>query len=105
MSQKDTELKALRESSLGLAHKVEELQGTLNDPQFLHVMGAFYVREFLNDAMELFPDRAEALKEASREFISSHLKLAPPSPVAAPDSLVAEDQDVPNDEVPGGVDP
>ena len=105
MSQKEAELKASQESSLGLAQKVEELQGTLNDPQFLHAMGAFYVREFLNDAMELFPDRAEALKEASREFIYDHLKLAPPSPIAAPDSPVAEDEEVPEDEAQGRVDP
>ena len=91
LSQKEVELKALQESSSGLAQKVAELQGTLNDPQFLHAMGAFYVREFLN--------------EASREFISAHLKFAPPSPIAAPDSPVAEDQEVPDDEVQGRVDP
>ena len=105
LSQKEAELKASQESSLGLTKKVEELQGTLNDPRFLHAMGAFYVREFLNDAMELLPDSADRLKEASRDFISSHLKFAPPSPVAAPDSPVAEDEEVPEDEAQGRVDP
>ena len=105
LSGKEAELKASRESSLGLAQKVEELQGTLNDPRFLHAMGAFYVREFLNDAMELFPDCAGELKEASRDFISAHLELAPPSPIAAPDSPVAEDQEVPDEEIQERVDP
>ena len=98
LSEKETELKASRESSSGLAQKVEELQGTLKDPRFLHAMGAFYVREFMDEAMVLFPNRVEELKEASRDFISTTLKHAPPSPIADPNSLVAEDPEVPDDE-------
>ena len=90
---------------LGLARKVEELQGTLKDPRFLHAMGAFYVRAFLDEAMLLFPDRAGELKEASRDFISTNLKHAPPSPIADPDSPIEEDPEVPGKEVREGMDP
>ena len=105
LSKKEIELKASRESSSGLARKVEELQETLKDPQFLHAMGAFYVCEFLDEAMVLFPDRAEELKEASQDFISTNLKYAPPSPIADPDPPIAEDPEVPGEEVREGIDP
>ena len=94
LSKRESELQVQREQHRALMSRIDELEQALDAPVVIHKTGASAVRDFIEEAVEDFPEQAMHLKEASRDFIKAMFPHAPPSPV------ITQDDDPEGEEVP-----